>query len=106
MRLHLGGEVGAGLSIMNMEEAAGWPGGVPGRSGHKGLEVRVGVSRKEADRVGRDQVVGGLEPARGLRRHERLGGDGMAGRQQGAFLAWPHLSLSLIGNALCIYDLH
>lgn len=51
-----------GFQSCEMEEAAGWPGGVPGRSGNKGLEVRVGVSRKEAGRVGRDQVVEGLEP--------------------------------------------
>lgn len=55
----LGGDAGAALSVMSTEEAAG----VPGRSGHKGLEVRVGVSRKGAGGVGRHQVVEGLEPA-------------------------------------------
>ena len=47
LRLHSGGDVGAGLPMLSMEEAAGWPGGVSGRSGHKGLEVRAGVSRKD-----------------------------------------------------------
>lgn len=51
--------MGAALSVMSTEAAAG----VPGRCGHKGLEVRVGVSRKGAGRVGRHQVVEGLEPA-------------------------------------------
>lgn len=68
LRLPSGGGVGAGLPVPSEEEAAGWAGGVSGRSGHKVLEVRVGVSRKEAGHVGRDQVLEeGLEPTGGLR---------------------------------------
>lgn len=78
---------------------------VSGRSGHRGLDVRVGGSRKEAMR---DQVVEGLESAQGLRQQECEGviwGEGAAAEAEGGLTGLAP-SLSQVGCALCLSDLH